>query len=105
MTYPQPDPHPSGPVGPTIADLLAYARANGWDHTCWGAWHNKQHIFQCGRWRIEVEVWPEGHVLSLYERAGSVCGLLAVTTVRSPEEAVDWLRWRGVLPAVEGAAA
>lgn len=105
--HPGPDPTPS-PTGPirTVRDLIRYARAHGWQHTVWGAWHNKQHVWQAPQWRIEVEVWPEFYTVSLRRRSWmseSVLGAPRVTSVTSAEELAAWLERRGVLPVLEGA--
>lgn len=91
----------------TVRDLIRYARANDWQHTVWGAWFTKQHVWRSKHWWIQVEAWPDKYSVSVSRRAPITDTLYgpAMRDITDVEDLTQWLTKLGVFPAVEEKAA
>ena len=110
MTYPDPDPHPSGPLGPrTWVPMLRWARLTGWDHIAYIGAFGTEHTWTSQDHRVGVEFvdgLPARATVYRRRRRLSVAWEVeaAKFEVTSGDQLVAVLRALGVLPGLERAA-
>jgi hypothetical protein len=102
MTYPDPDPHPSGPWGPR--QLIEYARRNDWDHVVYSFGDRREHVWRIAEWQVNYERWEDAvGVLTVYERRRGLSrswnSQRAEVVVTSATEVGGVLSALGVIPS------